>query len=120
MPSSRANLPCGRSYAAARAKYVKKDVMVGVTYRVRAEEVEEATDNDETNNSFDGTAAVAVVEDGRHRSTRRRKSGRPGGPFGGGMVMRGLWLLPASLALPSAAGVILLVSSSACTAYSSL
>ena len=66
MPSSRANLPCGRSYAAARAKYVKKDVMVGVTYRVRAEEVEEATDNDETNNSFDGTAAVAVVEE-RHR-----------------------------------------------------
>ena len=37
--------------------------MVGVTYRVSAEEVEEATDNDETNNSFDGTAAVAVVEE---------------------------------------------------------
>ena len=65
MPSSRAKLPCGRSYAATRAKYDKKDVMVGVTYRVSAEEVEEATDNDEANNSFDGTAAVVVEE--RHR-----------------------------------------------------
>ena len=40
--------------------------MVGVTYRVSVEEVEEATDNVEVNNSSVGTAEVAVVEE-RHR-----------------------------------------------------
>ena len=65
MPSSNATFPCGRSYAAARAKYVKKDDIVGAMYRVSAEEVEAETDSDEVNHSFGGTAAAAVGEE-RH------------------------------------------------------